>query len=198
MSEGGSWLNRIGAHVEDGTFELIDTLIDDDPATPAATERGVLLENGDILVGFSTIRNQAVAGVEAAVRGAATGGRLQAMIGHSLIEGGQYGVHFHGPGEPGWLFMSTSVVRDQTVAALSVNAPFITDLTICCNELSVSSGFALEDMRTQPGTDPIFAGGVEPYGTTLVNGTTFSGVVQGPVSLPPHYRILSEGGAIQF
>lgn len=188
---------RVGAHVEDGDFTLAGGIVADDETTPKESERGVLVENGQVSVTFTTITGQSIAGVEAAVRGGSAGGELRAMIGEIIIEGGQYGVLLRGPSEPGsFIVQGSAVLRDQTVASVSVGiaGPFTVGLSSdCCGtELSIASGFALEDVRTEPGVT------IAADPPIRLNGATFSGLVTGPAELPPYYRIATEAGAIQF
>jgi len=114
-----------------------------------------------------------------------------------LIEGGEYGVRLHGTpqgGQAGGLVMRSTVVRGQTVAAVSsgFRGASSNDLD-GTNQLSVSSGVALEDARIDPPREsPIRAVGI------TLNGTSFTGTVEGTTEVLPHYRIVDENGAIQF
>ena len=61
------------------------------------------------------------------------------------------------------------------------------------NQLSVVSGFALVDLRT----DPSFRPTIDATGTTL-NGNAYAGqLIQGPTALAPDYSIVADG-SIQF
>lgn len=193
--------NRIGLLLEDGVFDVVSVEISDDETTPATSERGVVIHNGKLTLSFTNIRGQEIAGIDAAVLGGDES-RLEAEVGIVTIEGGQYGVRAHGPGRRGSLVMFDSIVNDQTVAAVSlaIEDRFILSLDGFSNHLSVLSGFALEDLRQAAGPEnPLIARTTSGDPLTL-NGRTYTelGLVTGPVSVPPDFRILHESGSIQF
>jgi hypothetical protein len=174
--------------------------ITDDEATPAASERGVVVENGRLELAFTTISGQNVAGVDAAVRGG-DDARLDAVLGNLTIEGGQYGIRVHGPRQGGSLALLESTVRDQTVASVSfaVDGSFILAMDTFQIALSVVSGFALEDLRqdADPENPIITVGDAFPL---LLNGRSYTelGLVSGPLEIAPDFRIVSESGSISF
>lgn len=89
--------------------------------------------------------------------------------------------------------MTSSIVRNQTVAAVSYGFANAAYDFGGGNQLSVESGFALEDARVSPlFTEPIPAAGI------LLNGRPQSGLVRGPLEQPPDLRIDDPRSAIQF
>jgi hypothetical protein len=139
-----------------------------------------------------TITGQGVAGIESFVS-AAEVDSARVTLADVLVEGGQYGVHLHGSSEGGGLFMRSSIVRDQTVAAVSLGfARAVRHDLNGNNQLSVVSGVALDDARV----DPVF-GTIEAAGMTL-NGRSYTGLVEGPVENLPDYRIADDRGVIDF
>ena len=140
-----------------------------------------------------TIKGQALSGIEAFVS-AAEPESARVTLADVLIEGGQYGVYLHGASQGGGLFMSSSVVRDQTVAAVSDGFGDEAGNNLGgANQLSVVSGVALEDARIDPPVGaPIRASGI------TLNGRSYSGEVDGPAELLPDYRIIDDQGAIRF
>jgi hypothetical protein len=88
--------------------------------------------------------------------------------------------------------MSSSIVRDQTVAAVRLGFARAVRHNLNSNDqLSVISGVALDDACV----NPLF-GTVEAAGRTL-NGRSCTGVVDGPAELLPDYRI-HDRGDIEF
>ena len=108
------------------------------------------------------------------------------------------GVRAHGFPDDNVLRMRDSVVAGQTVAAVQIEQDdSFFDLGDSGdgdgNQLSVVSGTALADLRT----DPLFWPTIEATGTTL-NGNAYAGqLIQGPTVLAPDYRIVADG-SIQF
>jgi hypothetical protein len=204
LGEGGDWHVASSQILDDTTGILLigggllleDTLIADDEATVAASERGVYVGSGDVLAIDVTIRGQDLAGIEAYRPSCCENtDRLAVDLDGALIEGGQMGVQVHGTVDSGHLTMRSSIVRDQTVAAVSIAMEDGTLFDLSGdNQLSVVSGFALEDLRLDNSLGFI----VEAAGITL-NGRSYAGQrVQGPASVPPDYRIVDDRGAIQF
>jgi hypothetical protein len=185
--------NGTGVAVRAGTLTMRDTRIVDDESTPLASLQGIYIENGEVTATRVTISGQEQSGVEAFVFSSAVG---VVSLTDVLIEGGQYGVRFHGVPRGGRLFMRTTTVRDQTVAAVSNafrgSSSNSNDLN-GSNQLSVVSGVALEDGRTEPRVgSPIRAVGI------TLNGRSYSGTVEGPAEVLPDYRIVADNGAIRF
>jgi hypothetical protein len=113
----------------------------------------------------------------------------------SLIEGGEVGLDVHGDVDGASATLTGSVVRDQSEAAVRLDAFnrdssfFLTD-----NVLSVTGGHALDDVRVKAfAAEPIDA-----RGTTL-NGNAYDGqLIQGPVEIGADLRIASSDGLVQF
>ena len=193
--------NRIGLLLEDGAFHVVAVDITDDETTPAGGERGVVVHNGSLVLGAVNISGQAIAGVDAAVLGGVES-RLDAQMASVSIEGGQYGVRLHGPGRRGSMTMTETTIRDQTVASVSlaIEEQFILGMDGVDNALSAVSGFALEDLR-QDALPDNFVVALTPGGPPFtLNGRSYTelGLVSGPISVPPDFRILHESGSIHF
>jgi hypothetical protein len=181
--------NTTGVIVGEGHVTLEASTIRDDETTPRACTTGVSLIDGDVYVYGGSITGQ-VAGIDVTIF-ASTDAMTDAVISDALIEGGEYGVRFYGYPDVATLAMHGSIVRDQTVAAVSwgINEGYA-DLT--GNELSVVSGYALELVASDPRPgDVVYAGG------TTLNGNSYSGLVVGPVDVAPDYRITADA-QLQF
>jgi len=187
----------IGVDLRGGTIQIRDARIrGNDTTPPRISERGIHVTNGEMTATRVTISGYELSGVEAFI-GASANTRGIVNLTDVLIEGGEYGVRVHGtPQGPqaASLFMRSTTVRDQTVAAVSsgCQGQSTNDLN-GTNQLSVSSGVALEDARIDPPREsPIRAVGI------TLNGRRFSGTALGVAEVPPHYRIVDDSGAIQF
>jgi len=112
----------------------------------------------------------------------------------ATIVGGRRGIYAHGFPDCGSLTLSSSILRDQTVASVTwdVHETCGVDLR-GTNQLSVVSGYALEDLRN----DVPFEASILANGITL-NGRTYTGTVVGPADVPPDYRIQFGDGRIEF
>jgi hypothetical protein len=111
------------------------------------------------------------------------------------IIGGRIGIEIRGLDNQ--LIVRNSIIRDQTQASLAVsNLDGRTDLGTPDdpgnNQLSVLSGFAIDDSRFSESGRYIRA-----VGTTL-NGVSFAGQTIDGGELPPYYRVLFSGAGIQF
>jgi hypothetical protein len=113
----------------------------------------------------------------------------------SLIEGGEVGLDVRGDVDGAGVSMTGSVVRDQSEAAVRLDA-YNRDSSFILTEnaLSVTGGYALDDVREKAfAAEPIDA-----RGTTL-NGNAYDGqLIQGPVTLGADLRIASDDGFVQF
>lgn len=186
--------NRVGISVPIGTAVVTNTSISDNEATLAASEVGIGLGNAEFTATDVTITGQDRIGLS----GFGPGGGGETHMGVDLerlvVVGGERGVSLDGFVDAGHLRMQSSRILDQTVAAVSVG---LVDLGVIDlrggNELSVLSGFALEDVRVTPvGFVFIEAAGI------LLNGRTYTGLVEGIASVPPDYRVTDRSGGIQF
>jgi hypothetical protein len=187
--------NTIGARVQAGTLEVTDSDIVGDDSTPRPSEWGILMQWGLIETIGLTISGQERGGIEVTFDNPPPNTFSKLELRDSVIDGGERGIYGHGPGFGMTLYLQSTIVRNQTVAALSwaIGQPSAVIIS-GTNQLSVLSGFALEDLRTDVSS---FEGAIQAAGLTL-NGHTYSGLVEGPVSVPPDYRILSDEGAILF
>jgi hypothetical protein len=184
--------NTIGIGTSNATLSVTDTVIGDNEVTAAPSEHGMLLGGRQLTATDVTITGQDVAGIEASMGG--DDPVMSMELASVLIEGGQVGLRFDGFVDVGSLRMSSTIVRDQTVAAVSIGADDMGVIDLRGdNQLSVLSGFALEDARLSNITGSV----IEAAGVTL-NGNSYSGLVQGPASVPPDYRVVDFRGVIQF
>jgi hypothetical protein len=185
--------NRVGISAAIGNASVTNTSISDNEATAAASEVGISIGITELAATDVTITGQDRIGVS----GFASGGSDSHMgvdLTRLLVVGGERGVSLEGFVDAGHLRMSSSRIVDQTVAAVSVG---LVDLGVIDlrggNELSVLSGFALEDVRVTPAAF-VF---IEAAGI-LLNGRSYTGLVEGIASVPPDYRITDRSGGIQF
>jgi hypothetical protein len=113
------------------------------------------------------------------------------------IVGGLVGISIGGIDNQ--LTVRNSIVRDQTVASLLVsNVDGVTNFGTASdpgnNQLSVISGFAIDDFRFTESSGR----NIRAVGTTL-NGVSFAGqTISGPAELAPFYRFAHGGSGIQF
>jgi hypothetical protein len=112
-----------------------------------------------------------------------------------LIEGGEVGIDVHGNVNGAGLNLTGSVVRDQSEAAVRLDA-FNRDswFTLTESALSVTGGHALDDVREEVSAEEP----TDARGTTL-NGNAYDGqLIQGPVEIGADLRIASDDGFVQF
>jgi hypothetical protein len=184
--------NQTGIAQRAGRLTVTDTSIRQTAGSSGPFDRGIRINRGELEASRVTITGQGVAGIEAFVS-AAEVDSARVTLADVLVEGGQYGVYLHGSSEGGGLFMRSSIVRDQTVAAVSLGfARAVRHDLNGNNQLSVVSGVALDDARV----DPVF-GTIEAAGMTL-NGTSYTGLIEGPAERLPDYRIVDDRGVIEF
>ena len=184
--------NQTGVKQRAGWLAVADTSIRQTAGSSGPFDRGIHINGGELEATRVTIAGHGAAGIEAFVS-AAEVDSARVTLADVLVEGGQYGVYLHGSSEGGGLFMRSSIVRDQTVAAVSLGfARAVRHDLNGNNTLSVVSGVALDDARV----DPIFRT-IEAAGMTL-NGKSYTGLVDGPAELLPDYRIVDDRGLIEF
>ena len=117
------------------------------------------------------------------------------VIDASLIEGGEVGIDAQGVSAGVSLLLNESTVRDQTEAAVRIDVQDDSFINLIDDELSVVSGYALDDAREE-----VWIGGetVGAEGTTL-DGNAYDGqLIQGPVAIGADLRIVSVEAYVQF
>ncbi len=177
--------DTVGISMNGGTLSFTDSAI----TGGDASQSGIVVTSGTLTASDVAITGQAVSGVVAAMSNNDLFGVLD--LTGLLIEGGQYGVLVRGAADGGSLRLTSSTVRDQTTAAVSFAIYSWVNHAITDSQLSVLSGFALEDVRIVPNTSTTFVT------STTLNGNTYTGEVQGPIAVPPDYRI-TNNQTIQF
>jgi hypothetical protein len=185
--------NRVGIGATGSTL-VRDTVVRGD-ASLRASELGVAVGNGNI-----GLRNIEITGVNVglSVSGGGSGDNEALVFGDGLvITGGSVGISCSGLDNQ--LTIRNSVVRDQTQASFALsNLDGVTNFGTAedpgNNQLSVVSGFAIDDSRITE-TSGRF---IRAVGTTL-NGVSFAGqTIEGPAELAPFYRFAHGGSGIQF
>jgi hypothetical protein len=187
--------NGIGIILTHASTGVENTVIRDDESTPRAGQFGVIAGAGSTGLHDVDILGQEQTGL---VMSYVPGERPEVLVfGDGLrITGGAIGIDF--PGIDNQLTLRNSIIRDQTQAALLVgNIDGVTNLGTAGNpgnnQLSVVSGFAIDDVRQGENSPRL----IRANGTTL-NGVSFDGqTIVGPAELAPFYRVASSPG-IQF
>jgi hypothetical protein len=193
--------NGLAIDLFNASAEVTASAIDDNEATAATSQQGIQVCWGALTASDLTIAGQDVSGISG--NGCDPGDDdvesiLAINLTRVLVEGGQFGIRTAGYADRGYLVMRSSIVRDQTVAALSIGQDadrYRTNYLSVAedNELSVVSGYALEDARSMT-----FEAVYIQAGSVLLNGRTSTGVAEGPVDVPPDYRVLRPGSGIVF
>jgi hypothetical protein len=185
--------NRVGIYLGYAQGFITDVDMIDDEATTLTSETGIAVCSGDLTAANVTITDHDV-GVWAEGCGGEFDASVQIELEGMLVERGRYGIATGGFTDDGHFILSGSTVRDQTAAAVSLGMVDVAYMTLTGgNQLSFLSGFALEDVREDP------VGGIYVDATgILLNGNSYTGLVEGPVSVPPDYRVVSSSGGIQF
>lgn len=193
--------NVVGLDVQVGQSTLYDPVIRGDDFTAQVSTHAITISHGDVSLVGGKLTGSKV-GIEAVTT--SSGGwfepHTQLVLDGTEIVGGEAGVSFSGFDGGSDLRMRRCVVRDQTVVGVRVSGyeshfDLGTAGDLGQNQLSVVSGFALEDARTDalplwPYTDAA--------GTTL-NGHSYAGqLILGPAQQGTDYRIVDGDGAIQF
>lgn len=194
--------NEVGLSLVSGSITMRDPIIRGDDSTPLVSTHGVSADNGNLTLLGGKIGGVTIAGIDVHTSSSG-GGPFEAacdLVTDGVeIVGARYGVIFHGWEGSSDLTMRRSIVREQTVASVRVSGyDSLFDLGSALspgeNALSVVSGFALEDARTDSLNEPY----VLAIGTTL-NGHSYDGqTIQGPAEVPLDYVIRTFSGAIQF
>jgi len=183
-----------GLMLERGDLVIADTTIRG--IFPLASDRGVFVTGGDLEARGVTIAGHWRSGIEALLNSDDVLTASTLTLADLTIEGGQYGVRLHGEAIRGGLRMSSSSVRDQTVAAVSLAIAGIDTYDLRGgNQLSVVSGVALDDAIVAP----MFITPIEAAGIAL-NGRPMSdaGLQRGPIDRSPDFRIVDPQRSIQF
>jgi len=191
--------NGIGVRVQDGFVSLQDTVIRADETTPRASTVGIQIARGDAAMTGGKITDQGTAGIQVFGSSGDSDSLTTLDVEGVLIARGQRGIDFGGLDNE--LILRGSIIRGQTQAAIRVSAldSFI-DLgntsTPGGNALSVQrGGIVLDDARISTG---FFDRYIFAVGTTL-DDVSFDGqTIEGPVELPPYYRLLHPDSGIQF
>jgi hypothetical protein len=188
--------NRFGLVSSHAFSNIHDIVIRDDESTPQVSEVGISIDSGLTFLAGVEITGQDEVGL--AVGHSPSDNLSAGAIGDGLrITGGRVGISFSGIDNS--LRIRNSIVRDQTEASLFVsNLDGVTDFGSPSdpghNELSVVSGFAIDDFRFTETPGRYIRG----TGTTL-NGMSFDGqTVDGPAELAPFYRFRHGDAGIQF
>lgn len=193
--------NGVAIELFNASAEVTASAIYDNEATAATSQQGIDVCWGALAASDLTIAGQDVSGISG--NGCDPGDDdvesiLAISLTRVLVEGGQFGIRTAGYADRGILVMRSSIVRDQTVAALSIGQDadrFRTNFLSVAedNQLSVVSGYALEDARSIT-----FEAVYIQAGSVLLNGRTYTGVVEGPADVPPDYRVLRPDSGIVF
>ncbi|HEU0032770.1 MAG TPA: hypothetical protein VFQ53_19195 [Kofleriaceae bacterium] len=188
--------NTVGIAMAAGSGTLRDVVITDDEATAPAGTTGLSISNGDVTFLGGRIEGQTT-GVSMF---ASTDTAPSVATDGLTIIGGQIGIGSRALGDQPVLRMRRTTVRDQTGASVTASGDEgILDLGTAAdpgqNVLSVVSGFALDDARTNTlptGQTP------NAVGTTL-NGHSYAGqLLQGPLTIGSDLRIADFRNAWQF
>jgi hypothetical protein len=168
-----------------------NTVFSDNEATETPSRTAIHISDGSLIATNVTITGHDIVGVAAVSPDPQQS--MYVTLSEMFVEGGQRGIDFSGGIDSGSLSIQSSIVRDQTVSAVSVSSSdlFLIDLK-GNNQLSVTAGFALEDRRAFNDSSDV----IEAAGITL-NGNSYSGLIEGPAEVPPDYWI-SASGVIQF
>jgi len=188
--------NGIGISASFAFLEVTSTVIAGNDATPRVSSTGIAVGSGDTFLFGVEITGQTDVGFF--IDHARSDDQDAVVFAKGLvITGGQIGITFGGIDNN--LAVRNAIIRDQTIASLAVgNLDGLTDFGTPSdpgnNQLSVISGFAIDDSRfTESGLSHF----IHATGTTL-NGVSFDGQsIDGPAELAPFYRIASDSG-IQF
>jgi hypothetical protein len=187
--------NRVGIAVSNGSLRLTSSAVRDVEATPAVAEIGISIGHGWLDLSGVEMTGIDQTGIFASTSSGEFTDRATLVIDDLSIQGGQYGIRASGSGDGVYTAMSNSVIQGQTAAAFSFTGIEATGFEFSNVELSVVSGFALEDMRP----DPELLHQVNDALSTTLNGNSYEGqLIEGPVSIPPDLRIVDDRAAVQF
>jgi hypothetical protein len=186
--------NRGGVAANHASTVIRDTMIHGD-ASVRAGQFGVAVGSG-----FHILANVEITGVDFGLsvsHGSSDNHEALAFASGLEIVGGLIGISFSGIDNQ--LTVRNSIVRDQTLASLAVsNVDGVTNFGTASdpgnNQLSVISGFAIDDSRFTESSGR----NIRAVGTTL-NGVSFAGqTIEGPAELAPFYRFAHGGSGIDF
>ena len=198
----------LGCDLVDNTLGILvitsavvrDTTIRDPEVTERASNTGILVGRGFLTMDGGQVSGQDQVGIAIEGGSSSEGFATGRLLGTEII-GGPIGVNLGGFPDDEHLVMRDSIIRDQTVAAVrleadgsSSDADLGNDGGPGGNQLSVVSGVALLDARPNPFEQELV---VDCTGLTL-NGRSYTGqTIQGPASLLPDYQIDADG-VLQF
>lgn len=196
--------NEIGLEMRAGIITVRELEIRGDAATPLVSQYGVKFSGHYLDLLGGTIRDQTMAGIEQYT--STPGGQLpdpvaQLFVDQLEIVGGPLGISFLGYDGGTDLKVRRSVLRDQTVACVQGDGyeSWIDLGTVDDpggNALSVVSGYAVDDLRTDTRLGFYFY--IDAHGTTL-NGLGYDGhVIDGPAYITPDFRIPTWNSGIRF
>lgn len=196
--------NGVGLAVSSGEITVRNLEVRGDPVAPPVSEYGVAFGGHSMSLLGGEIRGQTVAGISQST--SSPGGQNPDPVAYLFVDqyeiiGGPIGVEFS-PYDGGTdIKIRRSEIRDQTVASVRVDGEESTiDLGTVeepgGNQLSVVSGFAIDDLRTTTEFTPSFY--LDAHGTTL-NGLGYDGnVIDGPALISPDFRIPTWNSGIRF
>lgn len=196
--------NAIGLQMDSGHVTVRDLEIRGDAMTPLVSQIGVSFSGHYLDLLGGEILGQTLAGISQVT--SSPGGFFpdpvaQLFVDQFEIIGGQVGVEFHGYDGGTDLKIRRSVIRDQTVACLRGSGyESWMDLGTVeepgGNALSVVSGYAIDDTRTDTNFGWYFY--LDAHGTTL-NGLGYdTNVIDGPAQIPLDFRIATSRSGIRF
>lgn len=196
--------NVVGLEMVGGEVTVRDLTVRGDPATPLVSQVGVAFSGHRLNLLGGEVSGQTVAGIsqETSTPGGGNPDPLaQLFVDQFEIAGGPIGIEFSGYDGGTDLRLRRSVIRDQTVACVRARGyESWIDLGTAGepggNALSVVSGYAIEDARTDTAFGFYFY--IDAHGTTL-NGLGYDGnVIDGPALISPDFRIPTWNSGIRF
>lgn len=196
--------NVVGLGVVSGDLTVRDLTVRGDPATPLVSQLGVAFSGHRLNLLGGEISGQTVAGIsqETSTPGGGNPDPVaQLFVDQFEIAGGPIGIEFSGYDGGTDLKLRRSVIRDQTVACVRARGhESWIDLGTAGepggNALSVVSGYAIEDARTDTAFGFYFY--IDAHGTTL-NGLGYDGnVIDGPALISPDFRIPTWNSGLRF
>jgi hypothetical protein len=177
--------------VQNGHLISDGLVIVDDAATPVGPATAIRVENGSLSMTNAEIAGH-VTGVDIDTQATAGSGAVSLTM--VTVMGGQVGIRVRAFDRGTNLQLISITSRDQTVAALEVDQLDFLD-TAGHSDLSVVSGFAIDDRRTV--ITP--AGELMVVTATTLNGNSFGEqLLQGPLSIGSDIRIASPDARWQF
>ncbi len=195
--------NVVALQMDSGQVTVRELEIRGDATTPLVSQVGVDFSGHHLSLLGGEILGQTLAGISQVT--SSSGGFpdpvAQLFVDRFEIAGGQVGVELQGYDGGTDLKIRRSVIRDQTVACLRGSGyESWMDLGTVeepgGNALSVVSGYAIDDIRTDTNLGWHFY--LDARGTTL-NGLGYdTNVIDGPALIPLDFRIATSRSGIRF